>query len=108
MFEQFDTIESTVRSINRVPELTDNDSSLQLYFYDYMPNMLGFLVNDNYLFLTYCHWEHVRNELVLRAGGTDYFVYNKSDDFGGSECIKRFSGWLEYIRLQDTKSAKGK
>ncbi len=102
MFERFDMLESTTRSITKVaklvPEISTGDSSLQLYFYKHMPNMIGFLVNDNYLFLTYSHWEHVRGELVLRAGGSDYFVYNKNDDFGGQEFIRRFTGWFDFIR----------
>ncbi|MFQ5903956.1 MAG: hypothetical protein ACE5JO_09720, partial [Candidatus Binatia bacterium] len=102
IFERFDTVESTAPSISRaaelIPKISTADSSLQVYFYDHMPNMLGFLVNDNYLFLTYSYWEYVRGDLVLRAGGSDYFVYNKSDDFGGQEFIRRFTGWFDFIR----------
>ena len=75
-----------------------NPSKLTLYHYSYMPNMLGILVNGNYLFLTYCWWEQQHDGLVLRAGGSDYFVYNKGDDFGGQEVIARFEGWFDYIK----------
>jgi hypothetical protein len=78
---------------------------LELYFYDHMPNMLGFLVNDNYLFLTYAHWEHRGGDLVLRAGGSDYFMYNKSDRFGGPEFIKRFTGWFNFIQTTSSSPA---
>ncbi len=59
--------------------------------------MLGFLINDNYLFVTYTFWETLHGKLTLRAGGTDYFIYDKNDDFGGQEVIRRFNGWFNYI-----------
>lgn len=106
MFERFDTIESTARNISKMAELVPKigmpGSSLKIHYYDHMPNMIGFLVDENYLFLTYTHWEHVRGELVLRAGGSDYFVYNKNDRFGGQEFIRRFKGWFNFIQ-QDSK-----
>jgi len=102
IFERFDTIESTQRSITKmadlVPKIGMPGSSLKIHHYDHMPNMIGFLVDENYLFLTYTHWEHVRGELVLRAGGSDYFVYNKNDRFGGQEFIRRFTGWFDFIQ----------
>ncbi len=79
------------------------NSSLNVYLYDHMPNMLGFLINENYLFLTHTYWEYLRNELVLRAGGADYFIYDKNDDFGGQELIKRFNGWFEFIEQEAKK-----
>ena len=52
---------------------------------------------------TYCYREEQRDTLIsraeiLRAGGTDYFVYNKNDPFGGQEFISKFNGWFKYIR----------
>lgn len=107
-YERFEVVSTTVKTINKtaltLPEIAEPGSSLDLYLYDHMPNMLGFLINDNYLFLTQTYWEYVRNELVLRAGGSDYFVYNKSDDFGGQELITRFSGWFDFIQQNCPKN----
>lgn len=107
-FERFEAVSTIVKSIKKtaqiLPEIAEPGSTLDLYLYDHMPNMLGFLINDNYLFLTQTYWEYVRNELALRAGGSDYFVYNKSDDFGGQELIKRFSGWFDFIKQNCPKS----
>lgn len=101
-FERFDMVQSISNQINRksqyIDETTTNKSSMHLYHYRYMPNMMGFLVNRNYLFLTNCYWEKQRGELILRAGGTDYFVYDKNDGFGGQEFISRFIGWFSYIK----------
>lgn len=108
MFERFDTIESTARSIKKMSELISKTampgSSLKMHYYDHMPNMIGFLVDDNYLFLTYTHWEHLRGELILRAGGSDYFVYDRNDRFGGQEFIRRFAGWFDFIQQKNEGS----
>ena len=63
--------------------------------------MLGFLVNDNYLFVTYAFWENYHGTLTIRGGGTEYFEYNKNDEFGGQEIIRRFNGWFTYITGSD-------
>lgn len=78
----------------------ENDKkNLALYDYDYLPNFVGFLINDNYLFLNTCFWEEMEDsELAFRAGGTEYLVYDKNDEFGGSHYIERFSGWFNYIK----------
>lgn len=96
-FQAVTSIADAVRNSAKHIEEIAEGSSLRLHFYAHMPNMLGFLVNDNYLFVTYAYWEHFQGELTLRAGGTDYFVYDKNDDFGGQEIIRRFSGWYDFI-----------
>ena len=100
LYRRFQVVESISQSVlstaEHIKEITSG-SAVNLYHYSHMPNMLGFLVNDNYLFITYAYWEHLQGELTLRAGGTDYFVYDKNDDFGGQEIIRRFNGWFEYI-----------
>ncbi len=77
---------------------------------NYLPNFVGFLVNDNYLFLNTCYWDEAdNNELTFRAGGTEYLVYDKNDEFGGSRYIERFSGWFNYIKrnhLNNTKNTE--
>ncbi|PHQ58839.1 MAG: hypothetical protein COC08_09620 [Maribacter sp.] len=80
-----------------LPAVSVPGCNLSLYHYTHMPNMLGFLVNDNYLFVTYAFWETLLGKMTLRAGGTDYFIYDKNDDFGGQEVIRRFNGWFNYI-----------
>lgn len=97
-FEAVNTISNDVISASEhLPEVALSGSTLRLHHYDHMPNMLGFLVNENYLYVTYAFWEHLHGKLTLRAGGTDYFVYDKNDDYGGQEIIRRFSGWFNYI-----------
>lgn len=80
-----------------ITEQATPGSTINVHYYDHMPNILGFLVNDNYLFTTYAFWERVQDELTLRAGGTKYFVYDKNDEFGGQEVIRRFQGWFDFI-----------
>lgn len=92
-----DVSEEIVTASKYLSEISQAGSSLNIHHYDFMPNMLGFLVNDNYLFVTYTFWESMHGRLTLRGGGADYFVYNKSDKFGGQEVIRRFNGWFNYI-----------
>ncbi len=100
-FKRFGTVgdisEQIETAAQHIPKVSVPGSELKLFHYDHMPNMLGFLVNDNYLFVTYSFWETLHGKMTLRAGGTDYFVYDKNDDFGGQEVIRRFSGWFNYI-----------
>jgi hypothetical protein len=103
--DKFDALFPVTQDIIRVQEnlqklYSDDDSKqLTLYSYDYLPNFVGFLINDNYLFLNACYWEETENtELTFRAGGTEYLVYDKNDEFGGSHYIDRFNGWFNYIK----------
>lgn len=100
-FKRFKTVSEISEQISdasiHIPEVSVQGSSLKLYHYNHMPNMLGFLVNDNYLFVSNTFWETLHGKMTLRAGGTDYFVYDKNDDFGGQEVIRRFNGWFNYI-----------
>ncbi len=100
-FRRIDDYSKTIDNIQKrsmyLEKNTENGSYLKLHVYDHMPNMIGILVNDNYLFITYSYWEIQEDEWTLRAGGTNYFVYDKNDDFGGQEVINRFLGWFDYI-----------
>ena len=104
LFERFDIVGPIIKQIRKKIETVSKENSggsLSLYTYDHMPNMIGFLINNNYLFLTLAHVENQNGEATLRAGGTDYFVYSRNDLFGGQEAIKRFQGWFDYIKEND-------
>lgn len=100
-FRRINDYRNTIENINRRSDFINNsvtnDSYLNLHLYDHMPNVIGLLINDNYLFVTNSYWEVQEGEWVLRAGGTNHFVYDKNDDFGGQEVINRFMGWFNYI-----------
>ncbi len=101
LYRRFDAVNSIAADVEsfsqNIPQVAQSGSQMRLYFYDHMPNMLGFLINENYLFVTHAYWEHLQGKMTLRAGGTDYFVYDKNDEFGGQEVIRRFSGWFDFI-----------
>ncbi|PCI65987.1 MAG: hypothetical protein COB26_11900 [Piscirickettsiaceae bacterium] len=104
LLERFDIVGPIIKQISKkIEQLSKKQSNgaLSLYTYDHMPNMIGFLVNDNYLFLALAYIEKQDGEKVLRAGGTDYFIYSKNDLFGGQEAIKRFQGWFQFIKEND-------
>jgi len=101
LLERFDIVEPIIKQVSKKMVTLSKQSSsgaLSLYTYDHMPNMIGFLVNNNYLFLALAYIEKQNGETILRAGGSDYFVYSKNDLFGGQEAIKRFQGWFTYIK----------
>ena len=101
LFQRFNVVTSISHSIKNacrhLLKISEPGSTLNLHYYEHMPNMLGFLINNNYLFVTYAYCEHLQGEMTLRAGGTNYFVYDKNDKFGGQDVIRRFIGWYEYI-----------
>lgn len=106
VFSRFEMAGAIARQVRRRAEAIaalPNPSTVALYHYRHMPNMIGILVNHNYLFVTHCWWERQHDGLVLRAGGSDYFVYDKGDDYGGQEVIARFEGWFDYIRESGRK-----
>ena len=101
LLERFDIVGPIIKQISKkIEQLSKKQSNgnLSLYTYNHMPNMIGFLVNGNYLFLALAFIEKQDGEQILRAGGTDYFIYSKNDLFGGQEAIKRFQGWFKYIK----------
>lgn len=101
---KIDALMPIVNDIKRVKEQLslqypdDENRQFDLCFYHYMPNFIGFLINDNYLFLNVCFWQDADNDnLIFRGGGTDYLVYDMNDEFGGAGYIERFNGWFNYI-----------
>jgi hypothetical protein len=105
---KIDALYPIVNEIKRVGEQLEAQypntqrRQLDLYFYNYMPNFIGFLIDGNYLFLNTCYWEDADDgSLIFRGGGTDYLVYDKNDEFGGAGYIDRFNGWFNYIKQQD-------
>lgn len=111
LFQRFGVVTSIANSIEKASshliQFAEPGSSLKLHFYEHMPNMLGFLINNNYLFVTYAYCEHLQGEMTLRAGGTNYFVYDKNDKFGGQDVIRRFIGWNDYI-IESSNTTKEK
>jgi len=106
-FRRIDNYSKTIENIQRrskyLESVVKDGSYLKLHTYNHLPNMIGLLVNENYLFVTNSYWEKQEGEWTLRAGGTNYFVYDKNDDFGGQEVINRFLGWFNYIAAPDSE-----
>lgn len=109
--ERFDALIPVIDDIKRSKKRLETmyphgDKRLELYHYCYIPNFVGFLINDNYLFFNFCYWEEIsETELYFRGAGTEYIVYDKNDDFGGSRYIERFSGWFSYIKSINNKDS---
>jgi len=94
------TLKEIERTIDRLNQQGHRNVKIDIYRYNYMPNVVGYLVNDNYLFSTLSYWEiedGTENSYVLRGGRRSHIVYDKNDGFGGAYYIQRFKGWFEYI-----------
>lgn len=88
--------QGTKDEVIKAIEAKKQGQNVELSLYKHMPNVIGFLINDNYLFITFARWGEHHGEFSLRGGGADkYFVYDKNDDFGGSEMIEIFDGWFK-------------
>ncbi len=109
IFEKYEALIPIIHDIQRNQEVINNqykneNKKINLYLYEHMPNFVGFLINDNYLFLNMCFWEETENgELDFRGAGTNYLIYDLNDDFGGSQYVKRFKGWFEFIKQKQIK-----
>lgn len=103
-YEDFKVVTENKRQIiNRINNLNAH-ANIKLYEYDYMPNIIGFLINDSKLFLTNTTWTvEASGARTLRGGGTDYLVYDRFDGHGGGKYIGIFEGWFDYIRYQHNK-----
>ena len=77
---------------------------IEIYRYHHLPNFIGFMINENYLFTAMSYWESQDDKPAnLRGGGTDYLVYDKNDGFGGAFFVKRFTGWFSYAAKEENK-----
>lgn len=89
--------ESIISTEDRLRKAGYSNVTIELYRYDYVPTILGILVNDNYLFLGHTYWQNDPDKkLKLRGGGQQYIAYDKNDVFGGKFFIERFQGWFNY------------
>lgn len=102
---RYSSVLNTVEEINKTQQrLTsqgNNNVTLTLMRYKYMPNTIGFLINENYLFTAPPYWEiedGTEKSFVLRGGRRQHLIYDKNDGFGGEYYIQKFMGWFEYIK----------
>lgn len=101
---RYESVSTTVDEINRTVTRLENSGyknvDIHLYRNTHMPNFIGYLINDNYLFVTLAYWEledGSESKLVLRGGRRPHIVYDKNDGFGGGYYINKFKGWFTYI-----------
>ncbi len=71
--------------------------TIALHRYQFMPSFYGISLDDKFLFLGNTYW----GETGFRAAGQSYNLYREDDDFSGSERIKVFNSWIDYIKEND-------
>ncbi len=94
------TVDEIRRTIDRLNVNGHKNVDIRLYRYNHMPNFIGYLINDNYLFSTLAYWEvedGSENKFVMRGGRRPHIVYDKNDGFGGEFYINKFRGWFKCI-----------
>ncbi|MEM6348292.1 MAG: hypothetical protein AAF927_30710 [Bacteroidota bacterium] len=67
---------------------------INLYKYDYLPNLYGVLIDDDYLFLGHTLWD----KQALTGAGGFYEYYENDDDFGGLQKIQLFNSWFNFAK----------
>lgn len=112
--ERYASVTTTVKEIKHkiqiLQSVKHNDVTINLYRYKHLPNFVGYLVNDNYLFTTVAYWEvedGSEKNLVLRGGRRPHIIYDKNDGFGGAYYIQRFKGWFDYVKSKSAKTTLG-
>ncbi len=97
--------EHAIKEIEHAMDKCKFTRAITLNQYNHMPNLIGILVNNNFLFLSFARWGTYRSQFELRGGGaSSYFIYDKNDEFGGDEMIELFNGWHEfYSRSNQTE-----
>ncbi len=73
--------------------------NVELIEYTFMPSFYGILLDNKFLFLGNTYW----GKDMIRSAGQSYNLYVEDDDFSGSERIKIFNSWFEYIDNQTNK-----
>ena len=73
--------------------------NVKLIEYTFMPSFYGISLDDKFLFLGNTYW----GKKMIRSAGQSYNLYVEDDDFSGSERIKIFNSWFDYIKSQGQK-----
>ncbi len=74
--------------------------NIELLEYNFMPPFYGISLDDKFLFLGNTYWN---KDGIFRGAGQSYNIFTEDDHFSGSEKIKIFNSWIEYVRNQHKK-----
>lgn len=69
---------------------------INLFKYNYLPNLYGVLIDEEYLFLGHTYWE----KKSLRGAGSTYEFFENDDDFGGYQKIQLFNSWFNFAKAK--------
>ncbi|AXG70876.1 hypothetical protein KORDIASMS9_03126 [Kordia sp. SMS9] len=68
--------------------------NIELIRYKFLTPFYGVSFDDKFLFLGNTHWR----DSIFKSAGNSYNMYVEDDEFSGSEKIKMFNSWFDYIR----------
>lgn len=94
----YDNARGTISSINFFKKDIEkgknkNNCIVNLYTYKFLPPFYGICLDNKFLFSGVAFWENG----TYKSAGQAYNLYFEDDDFSGSEKIKIFNSWLDYI-----------
>lgn len=67
---------------------------INLYYYSYVPNLHGVMINDNLLYLSRCSWK----DGILQGGENSYERVNSDENVEENFKINHFTNWFEHVK----------
>jgi transcriptional regulator with XRE-family HTH domain len=84
-------------NVERLIDSLPKDKS-KVYFYDEAPSVHGFLINDRYLYESYCSWRKLGSKLRLFGGENPYEYFDIQEQGDPQWRGANFLGWLNYFK----------
>lgn len=88
---QADTVRQQILDFAAKPYMQRKGYSVKVGRYAHMPCIHGLLLNERYVFLGNCSWEH-----GVMYAGTKWYEFFSGDDPYGRSRILLFKGWFDY------------
>jgi uncharacterized protein DUF4062 len=88
---QADAVRQQILDFATKPYMREKGYTVEVGLYAHMPCVHGLLLNERYVFLGNCSWEHD----VMYAGTKWYEFFTGEDPYGRSR-ILLFKGWFDY------------
>ncbi len=88
---QADTVCRQIETFQDRPFMQKKGYTVEVRRYNHMPCVHGLLINEQYVIMGNCSWEHG----VMYAGTKWYELFDAADIYGRSR-ISLFKGWFDY------------
>lgn len=79
----------------------ETGSSLVIHEYDYVPNYIGILLNENTLYYSHTRWN---NGYLVGANNNRYELVRVDDKYDGDYKIESFLSWFGFIKSKTAET----